>query len=122
MTLPALGVFRYFIAVFLIRQFTVIWAIHHFEWLVVTGRLSPMLLHPVDPCLRIILMHLSEQMTRIPFAMAIVCVFLWVYPETLTGGEGGTIWWPGWWNVLLAVVACYTAFVLRFFMQYVLCM
>lgn len=116
------GVFRYFIAVFMIRQFTVIWAIHHFEWLVVTGRLSPMLLHPVDPCLRLILMHLSEQMTRLPFALAIVGLFLWLYPETLTGGTETGMWWPGGWNVLLAAVACYTAFVLRFFMQYVLCM
>jgi ABC-2 type transport system permease protein len=115
-------VFRYFISVFLIRQFTVIWAIHHFEWLVVSGRLSPMLLHPVDPCLRIILMHLGEQVTRLPFAMAIVGLFLWLYPETLSGGAEGGAWWPGWWNILLALVACYTAFLLRYFMQYVLCM
>ena len=113
---------RYFIAVYLVWQVTIVWTIHHFEFLVVTGRLSPMLLHPVDPCVRFILMHLGEQATRLPFAIAIVGLFLFLYPDTLTGGEGGAVWWPGWSNLLLAIVACYTAFILRFFMQYALCM
>jgi len=115
-------VFRYFIAVFMVRQLTVIWAIHHFEWLVVSGRLSPLLLHPIDPCVRIILMHLGEQMTRFPFALAIIGLFFWLYPETLTGNDMMGAWWPGWGKMALAVMACYAAFILRFFMQYTLCM
>lgn len=115
-------IFRYFIAVFLIRQVTIVWTIHHFEFLVVTGRLSPLLLHPIDPCIRFILMHLGEQWTRLPFAAAIIGLFLWLYPDTLTGGVDGAAWWPGLWNILLAIIACYTAFILRFFMQYALCM
>jgi viologen exporter family transport system permease protein len=115
-------VFRYFIVVYLIRQITIVWTIHHFEFLVVTGRLSPMLLHPVDPCIRFILMHIGEQLTRLPFAAAIVGIFLFLYPETITGGPDGSLWWPGWQNILLSIIACYTAFILRFFMQYALCM
>ena len=30
-------VFRYFIVVFLVRQVTIVWTIHHFEYLVVTN-------------------------------------------------------------------------------------
>lgn len=115
-------IFRYFIAVFMIRQLTIVWTIHHFEFLMVTGRLSPHLLHPIDPGIRFILMHLGEQWTRLPFAVAIIGVFMLLYPDTITGGEGGAVWWPGWSSLLLAVVACYTAFILRFFMQYALCM
>jgi len=115
-------IFRYFIAVFLIRQITIVWIIHHFEFLMVTGRLSPHLLHPIDPCIRYILMHLGEQWTRLPFALLIVGFFIFLYPDTLTGGAEGAAWWPGWLNLSLAVVTCYAAFILRFFMQYALCM
>ncbi len=115
-------VFRYFIAVFLIRQVTIVWTIHHFEFLIVSGRLSPLLLHPIDPCIRFILLHLGEQWTRLPFAAAIIGLFMYLYPQTLTGGADGAAWWPGIGNILLAVVACHTAFLLRFFMQYALCM
>ena len=118
----AVQMYRYFIVVFIVRQFTIAWIIHHFEWLVVTGRLSPMLLHPIDPCIRFILMHLGEQWTRVPFVVLIVGGVLFLYPETITGGEAEAMWWPGWTNILLAVVACYMAFLLRFFMQYTLCM
>ncbi len=115
-------VFRYFIVVFLIRQVTIVWTIHHFEWLVVSGRLSPMLLHPIDPSIRFIFMHLGEQWTRLPFAFAIVGFFLFLYPETLTGGDVAGAWSPGIGNILLAILVCYYAFIVRFYMQYVLCM
>jgi len=119
-------VFRYFIVVFLIRQLTIVWTIHHFEYLVVTGKFSPLLLHPIDPCVRFIFMHLGEQWTRLPFAAVIIGVFLYLYPETITGGgapgDAAAVWAPGWWNVVLAIAVCYYAFIVRFFMQYVLCM
>ncbi len=115
-------VYRYFIVVFLIRQVTIVWTIHHFEYLIVTGRLSPMLLQPIDPSIRFIFMHLGEQWTRLPFAAAIIGLFLYLYPEAITGGADGAVWWPGVWNILLAVIVCYFAFILRFYMQYALCM
>jgi viologen exporter family transport system permease protein len=115
-------VFRYFIVVYLVRQLTIVWTIHHLEFLIVTGRFSHLLMHPVDPCIRFILMHLGEQWTRLPFAVAIVGLFLFLYPETVTGGPDGALWWPGWQNIGLAIFACYAAFILRFFMQYALSM
>ena len=115
-------VYRYFIVVFLIRQLTIVWTIHHFEFLIVTGRLSPMLLHPIDPSIRFIFMHLGEQWTRLPFALVIVGVFLYLYPQTLTGGGEAAAWSPGIWRIVLAIAVCYYAFILRFYMQYVLCM
>jgi len=120
--LKRIEMFRYFIAVFVVRQFTIVWMIHHFEFLVVTGRLSPLLLHPIDPVWRFIIMHLSEHWVRVPFVLLIIGGFMMLYPETLTGGPGGTTWWPGLGNIALAAVAMYTAFLLRFFMQYTLCM
>ena len=42
---------RYFISVFIVRQFTIVWVIWDFEREVVEGRLSPRLLQPIDPCL-----------------------------------------------------------------------
>jgi ABC-2 type transport system permease protein len=38
---------RYFLAVFLVRQFTVVWVIWEFEREVVEGKLSPYLLQPL---------------------------------------------------------------------------
>ncbi|MGB3759572.1 MAG: multidrug ABC transporter permease, partial [Rivularia sp. (in: cyanobacteria)] len=40
---------RYFLAVFLVRQLTVVWVIWEFEKEVVEGKLSPRLLQPLDP-------------------------------------------------------------------------
>ncbi len=117
-----IGVQRYFIVVYIIRQITVVWTIFHFEWLVVTGRLSPMLLHPVDPSIRFILMHLGEQWTRLPFALLFAGLFLAAYPQTVTGGPGGELWWPGVGNIALAIFFSYFAFILLFYMQYTLCM
>ena len=114
---------RYFLAVYMIRQVTVIWAIHHFEFLVVSGRLSPMLRHPIDPVWRFVLMHLGEQWTRLPFAVAIMGVVLAIYPQALWGSDlQPGVWWPGWVNLVLGVAACYAAFAVRFLMQWCLAM
>ena len=43
---------RYFLSVFLVRQFTVVWVIWDFEKEVVQGKLSPLLLQPLDPVWR----------------------------------------------------------------------
>ena len=121
-TFDQVDVYRYFIVVFLVRQLTIVWTIHHFEYLIVTGKFSPLLLQPIDPSIRFIFMHLGEQWTRLPFAAVIIGLFLYLYPEAITGGADGTVWWPGVWNILLAVFVCYFAFILRFYMQYALCM
>lgn len=114
---------RYFIAVFMVRQFTIVWAIHHFEWMVVTGRLSPQLLHPIDPGWRMVMMHFGEQGARLPFALVIVGLVFVLYPQALWGNEAQPgVWWPGFGRIAVFVLTCYGVFLLRFFMQYALAM
>jgi len=55
---------QYFIAVFIVRQFTIVWVIHEFEYQVVEGRLSPLLLQPIDPVWRHVARHIVERLTR----------------------------------------------------------
>ena len=66
---------RYFLAVFVIRQFTVVWVIWEFEKEVIEGRLSPRLLQPIDPVWHHVAGHFSERFARLPFALALIDVF-----------------------------------------------
>lgn len=110
---------RYFIAVFIVRQITICWVIHDFEYNVVSGKLSPMLLHPVDPIYRFILMHLGEQGARLPFGAILVGLCFVIVPQALWGSDAQPgVWLPVWWQLLLGIAACYGAFLLRFFIQY----
>ncbi len=112
---------RYFIAVFVVRQLSICWVIYEFEWDVVSGRLSSMLLHPVHPVWRYILMHAGEQGTRLPFSILFIGLSLFIFPEALWGNAGQPgAWLPQWWRVLLALACAYCAFLLRFFIQYTL--
>ena len=74
---------QYFLAVFLVRQFTVVWVIWEFEREVVEGRLSSYLLQPVDPAWRHFFSHVSERFARLPFAFLLVGLFLLLYPYAL---------------------------------------
>jgi ABC-2 type transport system permease protein len=104
----------YFLVVFLVRQYTTVWVIWEFEYDVLQGRLSPMLLHPLDPAWRYVAMHVGEKLARTPFAMGIVVgVLLW-YPASR--------WSPGVLDVLLGVAGIIAAFTLRFLMQYAVAM
>jgi len=112
---------RYFITVFVIRQLTVVWVIHDFEYYVVTGRLSPLLLQPVDPLWRFALTHVAEQFSRLPFTIALVGLCFLIFPAALWGTQDHPgLWAPRWWQFLLALLACYCAWGLRFLMQYTL--
>src|SRR4028119_1021891 len=86
---------RYFLTVFLVRQFNIVWVIWEFEKEVVQGRLSPRLLQPIDPAWHHIAMHLSERLARLPFALGLVGLFFLLYPQA--------IWLPNLWRVLLFV-------------------
>ena len=101
---------RYFIAVFIIRQFTVVWVIYEFEKEVVEGRLSPRLLQPLDPVWHHVASHLSERLARLPFALALVVLFFTLYPQAF--------WVPRLGNLLLFLLAVILAFALRFVIQY----
>jgi ABC-2 type transport system permease protein len=101
---------RYFLTVFLVRQFNVVWVIWEFEKEVVQGRLSPRLLQPIDPVWHHIAMHLSERLARLPFSLVLVGLFFLLYPQA--------IWLPSFGSVLLFVLVLGLAFTLRFLMQY----
>ncbi len=104
----------YFLAVFIVRQYTTVWVIWEFEYDLIHGRLSPMLLQPLDPMWRYVSLHMGEKIARTPFAGAIVAGVLLLYPASR--------WSPGAIDVLLGVAAIAGAFVLRFLMQYAVAM
>lgn len=101
---------HYFLAVFIVRQFTTVWVIWDFEKEVVEGQLSPRLLQPIDPVWHHVASHLSERGARFPFAVALVGLFFWLYPQA--------IWIPHLSNVLLFLVVTAMVFALRFLIQY----
>ncbi|MDX2272862.1 MAG: ABC-2 family transporter protein [Cyanobacteriota bacterium] len=101
---------RYFLAVFLVRQLTIVWVIWDFEKEVVEGKLSSRLLQPLDPAWHHLAAHLSERLVRIPFTFLLVGLFFWVYPQAFWMPDGQTILW--------AILAIMLAFALRFVIQY----
>jgi ABC-2 type transport system permease protein len=101
---------QYFAAVFIVRQFSAIWLIYEFEWHALEGRLSPMLLRPMNVLWHYIGGHLAEQLARFPFFLFMLILFLVVYPTAR--------WVPTPSGVMLGIFAIYCAFALRFAMQY----
>jgi ABC-2 type transport system permease protein len=104
---------RYFAAVFAIRQFTAVWMIYEFEWHILEGRLSPMLLRPMNVLWHYVSAHLGEQLARLPFFFVMFALFFVIYPQAL-----GV---PPWWAVPMGIVAIYCAFALRFALQFCFC-
>jgi ABC-2 type transport system permease protein len=105
---------RYFISVFVVRQFTFIWVIWEFEELVVSGNLSHQLLQPISPVWRLLAGHLTERMVRLPLVAGVVGLCFWLYPEA--------VWLPRPLDVLRAVGLLGLAFGARFLLQYMMSM
>ncbi|MEB3165532.1 MAG: ABC-2 family transporter protein [Cyanobacteriota bacterium] len=105
---------RYFLAAFVVRQFTIIWVIHSFEEDIVAGRLSPYLLQPLAPVWRYVAAHLAEQVTRLPFVLAILALLVVVHPAAG--------WLPEPPRLLAGLLAIPMAFALRFALQWILTM
>ncbi|MBK1990528.1 ABC-2 family transporter protein [Sphaerospermopsis aphanizomenoides BCCUSP55] len=105
---------RYFFAVFIVRQLTVVWVIYEFEKEVVQGKLSPRLLQPIDPVFHHLTGHISERFARLPFVFLLTGFFFLLYPEAF--------WMPSLGNILLFTLAAVLAFALRFLIQYTLAM
>ncbi|WP_018467305.1 ABC transporter permease [Calidithermus timidus] len=101
---------RYFLCVFIVRQLSVVWVIWEFEQDVVQGRLSFKLLRPIDPYWEHLMAHLAERITRFPFALVLVGLFLLTYPPAR--------FVPEWGDLLLGILTGLAAFLLRFLMQY----
>jgi ABC-2 type transport system permease protein len=105
---------RYFLVVFLVRQFTVVWVIWEFEKSVVEGKLSFQLLQPLNPIWHHLASHYAERFARLPFIFGLIGLFLLLYPDAA--------WIPSLPKLLLFLVIINFAFVLRFLMQYTLSM
>ncbi len=105
---------RYFLAVFFVRQFSIVWVIWEFEKEVVEGKLSSKLLQPLDPVWHHVASHISERFARLPFAILLFVLFFILYPQA--------IWIPSLQGLLLCVLALTIAFVMRFLIQYTFAM
>jgi ABC-2 type transport system permease protein len=105
---------RYFLAAFVVRQFTVVWVIWEFEREIVEGKLSFRLLQPIDPVWHHLMSHFAERFARLPFAFILIALFFWLYPQSF--------WLPNVGTLLLFGGVMILAFVLRFLMQYTLSM
>ncbi len=101
---------RYFISVFLVRQFTIVWVVWEFEKEVVQGKLSLRLLQPLDPGWHHFVSHISERLARLPLVFVLLVFCFWLYPQVW--------WWPGLGRVLAGAIAITAAFILRFLFQY----
>jgi len=100
---------RYFLAVFLVRQLTMVWVIWEFEALVVNGTLSPQLLQPIHPFWRFLVFHLTERVARAPFAVALMLLWIWAFPDAA--------WLPSLADVGLTTLGVLAAFLARFVIQ-----
>jgi ABC-2 type transport system permease protein len=112
--LSALQFARYFLAVFLTRQFTVVWVIWEFERDIIEGTLSFRLLQPLDPIWHHIGSHLGERLARLPLVGGLIILFFLLYPAA---------WWVPSLPALVTygfVVVC--AFILQYLIQYTLAM
>jgi ABC-2 type transport system permease protein len=101
---------RYFLAVFVVRQFTVVWVVWEFEKEIVEGKLSPRLLQPIDPMWHHMISHVAERLARLPFTLLLIGLFFALYPQSF--------WVPHPANFLLCVLAIVLGFILRFIIQY----
>ncbi|WP_017326808.1 ABC-2 family transporter protein [Synechococcus sp. PCC 7336] len=103
---------RYFLAVFLIRQLSVVWVIWDFEKEILEGKLSPLLLQPIDPVWRHFAGHAAERIARTPFIAIAVGFFFCLYPAAF--------WLPRLDRLLMFAIAAGAVFAMRFLIQYTL--
>lgn len=121
-SLSPAGFARYFVIVYVIRQLTVVWVIHDFGWHVVSGRLSALLVQPLDPAWRFIAAHRGEHLARLPLLLPLLALCLALFPEAVTGDAQLGPWRPGWLEAVLALILVELSWWVRFVMQYTLSM
>ena len=105
---------RYFLAVYLSRQLTVVWVIWDFEREIVDGKLSFRLLQPLDPVWHHIASHVGERFARLPFIFGLITLFFCLYPSAF--------WIPSLNTFGLYTIAIACSFALLFLIQYTLAM
>ena len=114
---------RYFLAVFVVRQLTSAWVLYEFQHQVLSGGLSPKLLHPLDPVFVFLSEHLMGQLARLPMLLGVLALGLWLYPAALQDPADPERWLlPGPPELLGFGVALAAAFAFRFLQQYTLAM
>ena len=100
---------RYFLSVFLVRQFSVVWVVFSFEEDALLGKLSPYILQPLNPFFRYFTQHIAEQITRFPFALIIAIFFFLFNPESI------------WFHILiflfLSFISTFLSFLIQFLIQ-----
>lgn len=101
---------RYFLAAFVVRQFTIVWVVYAFEEDNLLGRLSPYLLQPLPLVWRYVAAHLADQATRLPIVIIMVALFFLFVPSAF--------WIPSFGQFLLAVLAIQLGFWLNFLLHY----
>jgi ABC-2 type transport system permease protein len=105
---------RYFFAVFLTKQISVVWVIYDFEQEILEGKLSLKLLQPLDPIWHHLGSHLGERVARMPFVLLLSTFFFVLYPQAF--------WFPSIGNLCLFILTAIMAFALRFIIQYTFAM
>ncbi|MBD2188412.1 ABC transporter permease [Pseudanabaena mucicola] len=108
--LTSLEFIRYFLAVFLVRQFNIVWVIWDFERELLSGQLSHRLLQPIDPFWHHFISHLAERWARLPLIIFLVALFFLIYPQSF--------WIPSLATSLITLLIVAIAFSLRFLIQY----
>lgn len=119
-SLSAAGFARYFIMAFVVRQLTVVWVIYDFGWHIVSGRLSAMLVQPMDPAWRFIAAHRGEHLARLPMVLPLLGLCLVLFPEALAGDAQLGPWRPGSFEVISMLVLIELSWWVRFALQYTL--
>ena len=112
--LTSLEFIRYFLAVFIVRQFNIVWVIWDFEKELISGQLSHRLLQPIDPFWHHLLNHIAERWARIPMLVVLIALFFILYPQSF--------WIPSLSTGLLTILIVAIAFLLRFLIQYTFAM
>jgi ABC-2 type transport system permease protein len=80
--LTSLEFIRYFLAVFIVRQFNIVWVIWDFERELLSGQLSHRLLQPVDPFWHHLIGHIAERWARMPLLVFLILLFFVIYPQS----------------------------------------
>ncbi|OIP70907.1 MAG: multidrug ABC transporter permease [Oscillatoriales cyanobacterium CG2_30_44_21] len=108
--LTSLEFIRYFLAVFIVRQFNIVWVIWDFERELISGQLSHRLLQPVDPFWHHLIGHIAERWARMPLLVFLIILFFILYPQSF--------WIPSLSTVLVTSAIIAIGFLLRFLIQY----
>ena len=103
-------IIKYFISVFIVRQFTAVWVMISFEEDLVEGKLSPFLLQPIHPFWRYLFSHIAEQFSRLPIVIMILIPLFLVFNNSFPI--------PSFQRVVLSFGTIFLAFLLRFLLHW----